>query len=207
MSGQGAVERNPENHAPGGPINALNRTRSNNQLVNIRDRLFHTLFYRASLAYARTFPKSVRRFIEFVFLVKALAAFFVLVYIHLSFSKTPSTCLNSVRETWPRDGILRVEIVRNLEKGYSIEDSYAKEERLRQQSRPEDLTSMLGLLVRDGFINIEPSTVEQHEKETQPLADENSKLKPNLLFNLMTEMLIYFEGNIILSLINVIFRM
>ncbi|XP_076259683.1 membralin isoform X1 [Rhynchophorus ferrugineus] len=177
MSGQGAVERNLDN-AHGGPINqpnnALNRTRSNNHLMFIRERLFHTLFYRASLAYARTFPKSVRRFIEFVFLVKALAAFFVLVYIHLSFSKTPSTCLNSVRDTWPRDGILRVEIVRNLQKGYSIEDSYAKEERLKQQSRPEELSQMLGLLVREGYINIEPSTVEQHEKETQPLADENS---------------------------------
>lgn len=164
------AERNQqENHAGGGPLNPGNRTRNHNQLVNVRDRLFHTLFYRAALAYARTFPKSVRRFIEFIILVKAITAFFVLFYVHLSFSKTPSTCLDSVKDTWPKDGILRVEIVRNLEKGYTIEHSYAKEERIRQQGRTDDITSILGLLARDGFVNIEPSTVEHHGKETQPL--------------------------------------
>lgn len=170
-----AAERNQQDtHNGGGPIITVNRTRNHNQLVNVRDRLFHTLFYRAALAYARTFPKSVRRFLEFIILVKALAAFFVLFYVHLSFSKTPSTCLDSVKDTWPRDGILRVEIVRNLETGYTIEHSYAKEERLRQQGRTDDITSILGLLARDGFVNIEPSTVDHNGRETQPLSKRES---------------------------------
>ena len=41
-----------------------------NPLLNVRDRLFHALFYRIALGYARAFPKSVRRFIEFAILVK-----------------------------------------------------------------------------------------------------------------------------------------
>lgn len=41
-----------------------------NPLLNVRDRLFHALFYRIALAYARAFPKSVRRILEFTILVK-----------------------------------------------------------------------------------------------------------------------------------------
>lgn len=146
-----------------------NRNNNQNPLINVRDRLFHTLFYRAALAYARTFPRPIRRFIEFVILIKAIAAFFVLVYIHIVFSKSPSTCLLHVKDTWPRDGILRVEIVRNLPKDYNIEHSYAKEEKLKQLGKTEDFGHIIGLLARDGFINIEPSAVEDNVKETEPL--------------------------------------
>nr|CAI5851046.1 unnamed protein product [Callosobruchus analis] len=147
-----------ENHPPG-PVPGTVRVRNDlfqNPLFNVRDRLFHTLFFRAALAYARTFPRPLRRFIEFLILIKAIAAFFVLVYIHVAFSRTPSTCLMHVKDTWPRDGILRVEIVRNAEM-------------LKQQGKSEDFAQMIGLLARDGFINIEPSSVEDTAKETQPL--------------------------------------
>lgn len=177
MSGneaQGPEGPNVENiHGGDGPFFNQNRfrNRNNNQnpLINVRDRLFHTLFYRAALAYARTFPRPLRRIIEFVILIKAIAAFFVLVYIHIVFSKTPSTCLLHVKDTWPRDGILRVEIVRNLPKDYNIEHSYAKEEKLKQQGKAEDFGHIIGLLARDGFINIEPSAVEDNVRETEPL--------------------------------------
>lgn len=166
---------NPENnHLGGGPLINPNRIRNNNNLnplFNVRDRLFHTLFYRAALAYARTFPKPLRRFIEFLILIKAIAAFFVLVYIHTAFSKTPSTCLQHVKDTWPRDGILRVEIVRNAGQDYNIEHSYAKEEKLKQQVKVDDFVHMIGLLAREGF-NIEPSAVEDSTKETEPLESD-----------------------------------
>lgn len=166
---------NPENnHVNGGPLLNANRLRNNNNqnpLFNVRDRLFHTIFLRAALLYARTFPKPVRRFIEFILLIKAIAALFVLVYIHIAFSRTPTTCLEHVKDTWPRDGILRVEIVRNAGKDYSIEQSYAREEKLKQD-KVEDITSMLGLIARDGFINIEPSTAEETARETEPLEDD-----------------------------------
>ncbi|XP_075981070.1 membralin [Anticarsia gemmatalis] len=150
------------NLLPGGPIiNAnMNRNRNNNQnpLFNVRERLFHALFFKFALAYAHTFPRPVRRFFEFLVLLKALVAFFVLAYIHIAFSRSPTTCLNHVKDSWPRDGILRVEILRNPAHDYTIEQSYAKERKLKKDK--DDLNSMLGMLASEGFINIESSTSE-----------------------------------------------
>lgn len=163
---------NPENnHIGGGPLINTNRLRNNNNqnpLFNVRDRLFHTLFFRAALAYARTFPRPVRRFLEFVTLIKAIGAFFILIYIHIVFAKTPTTCLEHVRDTWPRDGIIRVEIVKNVAQDYNIEESYAKEELLKREKGDDITTGVLGLIVRDGFINIEPSSVDESVKEPEP---------------------------------------
>lgn len=155
---------NPDNNLlPGGPIinpTMNNRNRNNNQnpLFNVRERLFHALFFKFAVAYARTFPRPVRRFFEFLVLLKALIAFFVLAYIHIAFSRTPTTCLNHVKDSWPRDGILRVEILRNPVQDYTIEQSYAKERKLKKDK--EELNSMLGMLATEGFINIESSSNE-----------------------------------------------
>lgn len=141
---------NPENNIlPGAPI-TINRPRNNNQnpLFNVRDRLFHALFFKVALAYARTVPRSVRRFLEFVILLKAIVAFFVLAYIHISFSRSPTTCLDHVKATWPREGILRVEILKNPSEDYNVEQSYAKESRLKHDK--EDITSMLGMIAKEG---------------------------------------------------------
>ncbi|XP_076750017.1 membralin [Xylocopa sonorina] len=155
--------------------NNMNTTRNNNnqnQLVNVRDRLFHAIFIKAALTYAKTFPRPVRRFIEFIVLLKAIVAFFVLAYIHIVFSRAPTNCLEHIRDDWPRDGILRVEILRNGGEDYSIEKSYAKEEKLRQE-KVDDLTSALGILTRDGFINIEPSAVDE-ERDTANTSNEEN---------------------------------
>ncbi|CAG9795718.1 unnamed protein product [Diatraea saccharalis] len=159
---------NPDNNLlPGGPmINpTMNRNRNNNQnpLFNVRERLFHALFFKFAVAYARTFPRPVRRFFEFLVLLKALVAFFVLAYIHIAFSRTPTTCLNNIKDSWPRDGILRVEILRNPAQDYSIEQSYAKERRLKKDK--EELSSMLGMLATEGFINIESSSSDDVEED------------------------------------------
>ena len=37
----------------------------------------------------------------------------MLIYIHLAFARRPIQCLENVKTTWPRDGILRVEIMRD----------------------------------------------------------------------------------------------
>lgn len=55
-------------------------------------------------------------FIDFNFMSfdwQALFMLFILAYIHIAFSRSPINCLEHVREKWPRDGILRVEIQRN----------------------------------------------------------------------------------------------
>lgn len=201
---------NPENnHIGGGPLINTNRVRNNNNqnpLFNVRDRLFHALFFKAAVAYARTFPRPVRRFLEFMILLKAITAFFVLAYIHVAFSRTPTTCLEHVRDQWPRDGILRVEIIRNAAQDYDIQQSYAKEEKLKQE-KVEDIASMLGLLARDGFINIEPSAVDE---VTEPLDSEvvnqtgesviiptDMDIKPNMLSNVtdVPVSVTSYEGN------------
>lgn len=84
-----------------------------NPLINVRDRLFHALFFKMAVTYARLFPPSFRRVFEFFVLLKALFVLFILAYIHIVFSRSPIRCLEAVREEWPRDGILRVEIQRN----------------------------------------------------------------------------------------------
>ena len=47
-----------------------NNNQQANPLLGVRDRLFHALFYRIALTYARAFPKPIRRFIEFAILLK-----------------------------------------------------------------------------------------------------------------------------------------
>ena len=64
--------------APGAPDNNNVRPRNatqgqQNPLLNVRDRLFHALFYRIALAYARAIPRAVRRFLEFAILLKVNA--------------------------------------------------------------------------------------------------------------------------------------
>ncbi|XP_042198655.1 membralin isoform X1 [Callorhinchus milii] len=100
---------------PNNNNNNANRARNNNPnpLINVRDRLFHALFFKMAVTYARVFPPSFRRMFEFFVLLKALFVLFILAYIHIAFSRSPINCLEHVREKWPRDGILRVEIQRN----------------------------------------------------------------------------------------------
>ncbi|OAD56685.1 Membralin [Eufriesea mexicana] len=149
-------------------LNNMNTARNNNNqnpLVNARDRLFYAIFTKAAVTYARTVPRS------------AIAAFFVLAYIHIVFSRAPTNCLEHIRDDWPRDGILRVEILRNGGEDYSIEKSYAKEEKLRQE-KVDDLTSAFGILTRDGFINIEPSTIDEERDTTNASNEENRDSLP-----------------------------
>lgn len=81
----------------------------------VRDRLFHAMLVRISLPYHTNFPKLVRQFIEFATLVNALTLLMALIYIHFLVANYPAQCLDHVKENWPRKGIVRVEVIRNLE--------------------------------------------------------------------------------------------
>ncbi|XP_048579607.1 membralin isoform X2 [Nematostella vectensis] len=83
-----------------------------NPLIHARDRLFRALFFKMALMYARSFPPLVRALLEMGVLIKALTCFIILAYIHNAFSRTPIDCLDHVKSTWPRDGVLRVTIKR-----------------------------------------------------------------------------------------------
>lgn len=125
---------------------AANRNRNNlNPLINVRDRLFHALFFRAALAYAQIFPKPIRRAFEFLILLKALLAFFILVYIHVTFLKTSATCLERVKNDWPRDGVLRVEILQ------------------KNDLSDEGVTSFIKNAGKDGSPHLSPSASTKNE--------------------------------------------
>ncbi|XP_027025659.2 membralin isoform X2 [Tachysurus fulvidraco] len=112
---QGNLNNNnvPLNNNNGAANRLRNPNVNQNPLINVRDRLFHALFFKMAVTYSRLFPPSFRRVFEFFVLLKALFVLFILAYIHIAFSRSPINCLEHVREKWPRDGILRVEIQRN----------------------------------------------------------------------------------------------
>lgn len=90
-------------------------------------------------------------------LVKALAAFFILVYIHISYSQTPATCLEHLKtDGWPRDGILRVEIMRPGEVKVPMKEG--------AEDMSEELT-MLRINNKGGMVSIDPSTTLPHEDQ------------------------------------------
>lgn len=94
-----------------------------------------------------------------IMLVKALAAFFILVYIHISYSQTPATCLEHLKtEGWPRDGILRVEIMRPGEVKVPMKEG--------AEDMSEELT-MLRINNKGGMVSIDPSTTLPHEEQNQ----------------------------------------
>lgn len=132
-----------------------------NPLINVRDRLFHALFFKTAIAYAQMVPKPVRRAIELIMLLKALAAFFILVYIHVHFSQTPTSCLEHVKNDWPRDGILRVEIIRH--NPTILPDVKSKDINLEDA----EVNSLLRNNLKNGMVSIDPSTTLPHEQQEQ----------------------------------------
>ncbi|VDP45503.1 unnamed protein product [Soboliphyme baturini] len=97
---------------------------NDNPLVNIRDRLFHALFTRVSLTYARLLPPSARRLLEFMLLIKALCFLVIFLYVHV-LALRPANCLDNVRQMWPRNGILRVEVTADHGDGHDMYSSCA----------------------------------------------------------------------------------
>ncbi|XP_075632431.1 membralin isoform X1 [Balearica regulorum gibbericeps] len=161
---------NATNHHPannnggGGAAGGNNRGVRNpnlnqNPLINVRDRLFHALFFKMAVTYARLFPPSFRRVFEFFVLLKALFVLFILAYIHIAFSRSPINCLEHVRDKWPRDGILRVEIQRN-------------------SSRAPIFLQFCGVEKFPGMV-VESTAEEEEEEEEEMTVDmfENSSIK------------------------------
>uniref|UniRef100_G1MX72 Uncharacterized protein n=1 Tax=Meleagris gallopavo TaxID=9103 RepID=G1MX72_MELGA len=138
---------------------SANAALNQNPLINVRDRLFHALFFKMAVTYARLFPPSFRRVFEFFVLLKALFVLFILAYIHIAFSRSPINCLEHVRDKWPRDGILRVEIQRN-------------------SSRAPIFLQFCGAEKFPGMV-VEPTAEEEEEEEEEMTVDmfENSSIK------------------------------
>ncbi|XP_026720857.1 membralin isoform X2 [Athene cunicularia] len=160
-----ANNHHPANNTGGGGAAAGNNrgirnpNLNQNPLINVRDRLFHALFFKMAVTYARLFPPSFRRVFEFFVLLKALFVLFILAYIHIAFSRSPINCLEHVRDKWPRDGILRVEIQRN-------------------SSRAPIFLQFCGVEKFPGMV-VESTAEEEEEEEEEMTVDmfENSSIK------------------------------
>lgn len=93
-------------------------------------------------------------------LLKAIIAFFILIYIHISYSQTPATCLEHLKtDGWPRDGVLRVEILRPGEKVPMREGAEDMSEELSMPRKTQ----------KEGIVSIDPSSTLPEEEAT----DEN----------------------------------
>ncbi|XP_030910737.2 membralin isoform X2 [Melopsittacus undulatus] len=183
---------NANNHHPangGGAAGGNNRGVRNpnlnqNPLINVRDRLFHALFFKMSVTYAHLFPPSFRRVFEFFVLLKALFALFILAYIHIAFSRSPINCLEHMRDKWPRDGILRVEIQRNssrapifLQFPGMVVESTAEEEEEEEEEMTVDMfenSSVKFELDIEPKVFLKPSRVSSTEALTHNESQEFS---------------------------------
>lgn len=68
-----AAHQHPATHggaAGGNGRGVRNPTGNQNPLINVRDRLFHALFFKMAVTYARLFPPAFRRVFEFFVLLK-----------------------------------------------------------------------------------------------------------------------------------------
>lgn len=94
---------------------------------------------------------------------------FILAYIHIAFSRSPINCLEHVRDKWPRDGILRVEIQRN-------------------SSRAPIFLQFCGVEKFPGMV-VESTAEEEEEEEEEMTVDmfENSSIKVRMHFLCMLE--------------------
>lgn len=173
------------------PLNNNNNRMRNpninqNPLINVRDRLFHALFFKMAVTYARLFPPSFRRVFEFFVLLKALFVLFILAYIHIAFSRSPINCLEEVRERWPRDGILRVEIQRNSTRAAVFLQYY--DASFQEELEAEDAaggTSVAGLslaALQEEEDEEEEMTVEMFDNSSVHFElDLEPRLKPSLV--------------------------
>ncbi|XP_052466104.1 membralin-like isoform X1 [Carassius gibelio] len=144
-----------------------NPAMNQNPLINVRDRLFHALFFKMAVTYARLFPPSFRRMFEFLVLLKALFMLFILAYIHIAFSRSPINCLEHVREKWPRDGILRVEIQRNSSRAPIFLQFYETEGIQGLMKEPEED----GSEPRQPMV---PTDAEEEEEMTMEMFDNST---------------------------------
>uniref|UniRef100_A0A3Q3K9H8 Transmembrane protein 259 n=2 Tax=Monopterus albus TaxID=43700 RepID=A0A3Q3K9H8_MONAL len=174
----------PLNNNNMGPNRIRNPNMNQNPLINVRDRLFHALFFKMAVTYARLFPPSFRRVFEFFVLLKALFVLFILAYIHIAFSRSPINCLEAVRERWPRDGILRVEIQRNSSRA-PVFMQYYDSSGLQEELEAEEGGGGVGLslaALQEEEEDEEEMTVEMFDnRSVQFELDMEPRLKPSLV--------------------------
>ena len=101
---------------------------------------------------------------------QALFVLFILAYIHIAFSRSPINCLEVVRERWPRDGILRVEIQRNSSRA-SVFLQYYDSTGLQEELEAEEETGGVAGL---SLAALQDEEEEEEEEMTLEMFDNSS---------------------------------
>ena len=127
MNGEETNETNARTHQPppasarqrNDPLHGMPRTITPADIIdaglhrNRRGIFMRYLFITMTVRYTAFFKSTARRLIEFFSLSIALLMFLVLLYIHVTFIRNSGECLNHVKDVWPPNGILRVQITPN----------------------------------------------------------------------------------------------
>ncbi|MEQ2186288.1 hypothetical protein GOODEAATRI_027090, partial [Goodea atripinnis] len=117
----------------------------------------------------------------------ALFVLFILAYIHIAFSRSPINCLEVVRDRWPRDGILRVEIQRNSSRAAVFLQHYDSAGLQEELEAEEDRAATGG---RGGVVVAGISLGEDEEEDEMTVFDNSSvqfeldiepRLKPSVI--------------------------
>ena len=129
-------------------------------------RLFHRLFYKVSLFYATNVPRTLRRIIDRIMMVQTGVCIFLLLYVHQAFLSRSGTCLDSLVDTWPKDGIVRVQ-VNTTKTFYSLpleqEILYEEERYIMEYSLHYSFLRMDDALRNNLSIPVTNFTVEKHD--------------------------------------------
>ncbi|VDN23061.1 unnamed protein product [Gongylonema pulchrum] len=102
----------------------------------------------------------------------------VMIYVHHFFDKTDSNCLAPVANKWPRDGVLRVEVITNLEKFNAYQDRLLEESYEKQNDKTNTTVFDLKRILREG-----PSAL---PKELRSKSRRNSRKKSDHWTNFLT---------------------
>lgn len=102
-----------------------------------------------------------------LFNFQAILCFIILAYIHNAFSRTPINCLDHVKTTWPRDGVLRVTISR----GQAVRK--LSENELKNNISKINITLTNGSLSNESVIG----NVTDHEHIIRNQGDSNSTVE------------------------------
>ncbi|OTF83255.1 hypothetical protein BLA29_010125 [Euroglyphus maynei] len=71
-------------------------------ILRTRQRVYSMLLIRIALLYSVSIPKFLRSIFEYSILLMAFVSFALLIHMHVMFIRSPLTCLDHVKQTWPK---------------------------------------------------------------------------------------------------------